>query len=145
MIDSDYDGESFFVRHCYFTGGQKPYEKLKRALKAEIEEDAWTELYGTVSRPFVRPSQRPDRRQGHQRLRRRGAEGLQGLTRGQRSAGGVLTDRPDLAARATRAGVRVRSRARGWLCAAPHGLGRRRDVRRVDRDRCRAAPLRSWT
>ena len=41
MIDSAYDGESFFVRHCYFTGNQKPYEKLKRALKAEIDEDAW--------------------------------------------------------------------------------------------------------
>ena len=56
MIDSDYDGESFFVRHCYFTGGQKPYERLKRALKADIDEDAWAALYGTVSRPFARPS-----------------------------------------------------------------------------------------
>ena len=56
MIDSDYDGESFFVRHCYFTGGQKPYEKLKKALKAEIDEEAWVELYGTVSRPFAKPS-----------------------------------------------------------------------------------------
>jgi adenine-specific DNA-methyltransferase len=56
MIDSDYDGESFFVRHCYFTGGQKPYDRLKRALKAEIDEQAWSELYGTVSRPFAKPS-----------------------------------------------------------------------------------------
>lgn len=56
MIDSDYDGESFFVRHCYFTGGQKPYEKLKKALMADIDEDAWSELYGTVSRPFPKPS-----------------------------------------------------------------------------------------
>ncbi len=56
MIDSDYDGESFFVRHCYFTGGQKPYEKLKKALKAEIDEEAWMELCGTVSRPFAKPS-----------------------------------------------------------------------------------------
>jgi adenine-specific DNA-methyltransferase len=55
MIDSAYDGESFFVRHCYFTGNQKPYERLKRALKSEIDEDAWTELYGTTSRPFARP------------------------------------------------------------------------------------------
>jgi adenine-specific DNA-methyltransferase len=56
MIDSDYDGESFFVRHCYFTGAQTPYERLKRALKAEIDEDAWDELYSTVSRPFAKPS-----------------------------------------------------------------------------------------
>jgi adenine-specific DNA-methyltransferase len=56
MIDSAYDGDSFFVRHCYFTGGQKPYERLKKALKAEIDEDAWTELYRTVARPFAKPS-----------------------------------------------------------------------------------------
>ncbi|MBP8181853.1 MAG: site-specific DNA-methyltransferase, partial [Acidimicrobiia bacterium] len=56
MIDSDYDGESFFVRHAYFTGGQDPYKKLKRALKAEIDEDAWAGLYRTTSRPFPKPS-----------------------------------------------------------------------------------------
>ena len=56
MIDSDYDGESFFVRHAYFTGGQDPYKKLKRDLKAEIDEDAWATLYRTVSRPFPKPS-----------------------------------------------------------------------------------------
>jgi adenine-specific DNA-methyltransferase len=56
MIDSDYDGDSFFVRHAYFTGGQDPYKKLKRDLKAEIDEDAWASLYRTVSRPFAKPS-----------------------------------------------------------------------------------------
>ncbi|MEI2818524.1 MAG: hypothetical protein V9E99_19020 [Microthrixaceae bacterium] len=56
MIDSDYDGESFFVRHAYFTGGQDPYKKLKRDLKAEIDEDAWATLYRTVSRPFPKPT-----------------------------------------------------------------------------------------
>lgn len=56
MIDSDYDGESFYVRHAYFTGGQDPYKKLKRALKAEIDEDAWAGLYRTESRPFPKPS-----------------------------------------------------------------------------------------
>jgi adenine-specific DNA-methyltransferase len=55
MIDTAYDGESFFVRHCYFTGGQDPYARLKRALKAEIDEDAWAALYGTESRLFARP------------------------------------------------------------------------------------------
>jgi hypothetical protein len=34
MIDTDYDGESFFVRHCYFIGGQDPYTRLKKALRA---------------------------------------------------------------------------------------------------------------
>lgn len=56
MIDTDYDEESFFVRHAYFSGGQDPYKKLKVALKADIDEEAWESLYGTVSRPFPVPS-----------------------------------------------------------------------------------------
>jgi adenine-specific DNA-methyltransferase len=55
MIDSDYNGESFFVRHCYFTGGQDPYKRLKTALRAEIDADAWASLYLTTSRPFPTP------------------------------------------------------------------------------------------
>ncbi|MDH3892841.1 MAG: site-specific DNA-methyltransferase [candidate division Zixibacteria bacterium] len=55
FIDTDYNGESFFVRHAYFTGGDEPYQKLKRALKAEIDEDAWQSLYSTQSRPFDPP------------------------------------------------------------------------------------------
>ncbi len=56
FIDTDYDGESFFVRHAYFTGAEEPYDKLKRALRAEIDEAAWSALYSTVSRPFPRPA-----------------------------------------------------------------------------------------
>jgi adenine-specific DNA-methyltransferase len=55
MIDTAYNGESFFVRHCYFTGGQDPYKRLKAALKADIDEAAWSSLYATESRPFPRP------------------------------------------------------------------------------------------
>ncbi len=55
MIDTNYNGESFFVRHCYFTGNQDPYVRLKRALKAEIDEEAWASLQRTESRPFDRP------------------------------------------------------------------------------------------
>lgn len=55
MIDTDYNGDSFFVRHCYFTGGGDPYKRLKTALKADIDADAWASLYGTVSRPFPAP------------------------------------------------------------------------------------------
>ena len=55
FIDTDYNEESFFVRHAYFTGAEEPYEKLKRALKAEIDEAAWSSLYSTVSRPFDLP------------------------------------------------------------------------------------------
>jgi adenine-specific DNA-methyltransferase len=55
MIDTSYNGESFFVRHCYFTGGQDPYKRLKSALKAEIDPDTWATLNATESRPFPRP------------------------------------------------------------------------------------------
>jgi len=55
FIDTDYNGESFFVRHAYFTGAEEPYEKLKRALRADIDEAAWGSLYSTVSRHFAKP------------------------------------------------------------------------------------------
>lgn len=55
MIDTDYNEESFFVRHCYFTGGGDPYKRLKTALKAEIDPDAWASINSVVSRPFPRP------------------------------------------------------------------------------------------
>jgi adenine-specific DNA-methyltransferase len=55
MIDTDYDEESFFVRHCYFTGGNDPYKRLKTVLKADIDEEAWESLYRTVSRAFPKP------------------------------------------------------------------------------------------
>ncbi|NKL98731.1 site-specific DNA-methyltransferase [Rhizobium leguminosarum] len=56
FIDTDYDEESFFVRHAYFLGANDPYKSLKTALKAEIDEDAWQTLYADTSRPFPRPS-----------------------------------------------------------------------------------------
>jgi adenine-specific DNA-methyltransferase len=55
FIDTDYDGESFFVRHAYFLGGNDPYKRLKTTLKAEIDEEAWATLYSPVSRPFEKP------------------------------------------------------------------------------------------
>lgn len=56
FIDTDYDEESFFVRHAYFLGANDPYKSLKTALKAEIDPDAWETLYADTSRPFARPS-----------------------------------------------------------------------------------------
>lgn len=55
FIDTNYNGEAFFVTHAYFLGADKPYEKLKKALKAEINEELWEELYSTTSRPFPKP------------------------------------------------------------------------------------------
>jgi adenine-specific DNA-methyltransferase len=55
FIDTNYDGNSFFVRHAYFLGGDDPYEKLKRALRADIDEASWATLYRSTSRPFPKP------------------------------------------------------------------------------------------
>ncbi|RWE83381.1 MAG: site-specific DNA-methyltransferase [Mesorhizobium sp.] len=55
FIDTDYNEESFFVRHAYFLGANDPYKSLKTALRAEIDEDAWTTLYSDTSRPFPKP------------------------------------------------------------------------------------------
>jgi len=43
FIDTDYNEESFFVRHAYFLGANDPYKSLKTTLKAEINEDAWAD------------------------------------------------------------------------------------------------------
>ena len=55
FIDTNYSGEAFFVTHAYFLGADKPFEKLKKALKADINEELWDELYSTTSRPFPKP------------------------------------------------------------------------------------------
>jgi adenine-specific DNA-methyltransferase len=55
FIDTDYNGECFFVRHAYFCGADDPYAKLKRALRAEIDEAQWSTLYSTKSYPFEPP------------------------------------------------------------------------------------------
>jgi adenine-specific DNA-methyltransferase len=55
FIDTDYNGESFFVRHAYFLGQNDPYNALKTTLKAEINEEAWSTLHSDTSRPFDKP------------------------------------------------------------------------------------------
>ena len=55
FIDTNYNEESFFVRHAYFCGADEPYDKLKRALRSEIDEEAWSQLYTTRSYPFPEP------------------------------------------------------------------------------------------
>lgn len=55
FIDTDYNEESFFVRHAYFPGADIPYKQLKTTLKGEVDQEAWDSLKRTVSRPFARP------------------------------------------------------------------------------------------
>jgi adenine-specific DNA-methyltransferase len=55
FIDTDYNEESFFVRHAYFLGANDPYKALKTTLKAEIDQEAWESLNSDTSRPFEKP------------------------------------------------------------------------------------------
>ena len=55
FIDTDYNEESFFVRHAYFLGAGDPYKSLKTTLKAEINAEAWATLHSAISRPFEKP------------------------------------------------------------------------------------------
>jgi adenine-specific DNA-methyltransferase len=56
FIDTEYNEESFYVRHAYFLGSNDPYKSLKAALRAEVDEEAWATLNSDISRPFRRPS-----------------------------------------------------------------------------------------
>ena len=55
FVDTDYNGQSFFVRQAYFLGQNDPYKALKTTLKAEIDRDAWESLHSDISRPFPKP------------------------------------------------------------------------------------------
>jgi hypothetical protein len=55
FVDTDYNEESFFVRHAYFLGANDPYSALKTTLKAEINQEAWATLNSDTSRPFNKP------------------------------------------------------------------------------------------
>jgi adenine-specific DNA-methyltransferase len=56
FIDTDYNEESFFVRHAYFLGANDPFTALKTTLKAEINPDSWATLHRDTSRPFSKPA-----------------------------------------------------------------------------------------
>lgn len=56
FIDTEYNEESFFVRHAYFLGANDPYNALRTTLRAEIDEAVWESLHSDTSRPFRRPN-----------------------------------------------------------------------------------------
>ena len=55
FIDTDYNEESFFVRHAYFLGANDPYSALKTTLRTEIDHEAWATLNSDTSRLFEKP------------------------------------------------------------------------------------------
>jgi len=56
MLDTDYNEESFFVRHAYFLGASDPYKALKTTLKADVDQEAWESLHSDTSRAFPKPA-----------------------------------------------------------------------------------------
>ena len=90
FIDTNYNGESFFVRHAYFPGATSdPYKALKTTLKAEINAEAWATLKSDTSRPFDKPDSGPHSREGNQPSRRRSDEGIPRL--GDRARGDLTS------------------------------------------------------
>ena len=52
FLDADYDGMTFHICQAFFPGGRKAWDKLQRALKAQIAPEAFEHMRGTVSFPF---------------------------------------------------------------------------------------------
>jgi len=52
FLDTDYDGKTFHICQAFFPGDPKAWEKLQRALKAQITPEAFEQMRGTVSFPF---------------------------------------------------------------------------------------------
>jgi adenine-specific DNA-methyltransferase len=52
FLDTDYDGKTFHICQAFFPGDAEAWEKLQRALKAQIDAEAFAKMQGTVSFPF---------------------------------------------------------------------------------------------
>jgi adenine-specific DNA-methyltransferase len=52
FLDTDYDGKTFHICQAFFPGDPDAWDKLQRALKAQIAPDAFAQMRGTVSFPF---------------------------------------------------------------------------------------------
>jgi adenine-specific DNA-methyltransferase len=67
FLDTDYYGDAFFVRHAYFTGADDPYDKLRRALRVDISDEACATVNSTVSRRSLdrHPARSPSKSSNH--------------------------------------------------------------------------------
>jgi adenine-specific DNA-methyltransferase len=54
LLDTDYDERSLFPRQVFFplAGKGEGWQKLKKNIRAELNEDLLEEFHGTVSLPF---------------------------------------------------------------------------------------------
>ena len=76
FVDTDYNEESFFVRHAYFLGANDPYKSLRTTLKAEVNQEAWENPPQRHLPAFCQADVGPDRGEGDQSPRGRGDEGV---------------------------------------------------------------------
>jgi very-short-patch-repair endonuclease len=53
FLDTDYDGKTFKIAQAFFPGDPDAWEKLQRALKAQIDPEAFERMRGTNSFPFT--------------------------------------------------------------------------------------------
>jgi adenine-specific DNA-methyltransferase len=52
FLDTDYDGKTFHICQAFFPGDPDAWEKLQRALRAQIPPEAFEQMRGEVSFPF---------------------------------------------------------------------------------------------
>jgi len=52
FLDTDYDGKTFHICQAFFPGDRKAWDKLQRALKAQIDPESFEQMRSTVSFPF---------------------------------------------------------------------------------------------
>jgi len=54
FLDHDYDGRTFCICQAFFPGGgDNPWDKLARALRGVVDEEAFARMRGTKSAPFA--------------------------------------------------------------------------------------------
>ena len=81
FIDTDYNEESFFVRHAYFLGQNDPIQRAQDHAEGRDRPRRLGHVTQRYLAPIPQAHERPLRREGHQSPRRRGHEGLPGVTR----------------------------------------------------------------
>ena len=79
FVDTDYNEESFFVRHAYFLGASDPYKTLRTTLKAEINQGSLGDPPQRHLSTIRQADFRSDCRESDQSLRGRGDEGVSGV------------------------------------------------------------------
>ena len=77
FIDTDYNEESFFVRHAYFLGANDPYKCAQNRAAGRDRRGSLGDALPRRLPPVPPAGDRPDRGEGDQSFRRRGDEGVQ--------------------------------------------------------------------